>query len=768
MRRGFSLAPLTALVLSAVAARADSGIETVTVTAERRPEPLLTVPVTATVVDGANLHEKNINNALGLEALSPGLTVTGNLGSSDNAVFSIRGQNQPFGGADPGVQTYFAEVPFNAGGSGQYYDLDNVQVLEGPQGTFFGRNTTGGAVLFEPKRPDNSFGAYLDAEGGDYAFGQLQGAINVPLGDMFQLRVAGEVERRNGYTRDVSFNERTDNIDNEGIRVGLSFEPLPSVKNYLVADAHWDDTNGTGNELTAISTNPGQLAAFQNLAIAAFAAQGDPNAVTDGTNAFNGYYGALQFALANQQALGPRATTSTIEPYFKRETYTLVNQTEWDLTDHIRFRNIFGFQDAKTDPRYDYDGSFLPILEIANARAWQTNSTQLTDEVHALGESADNLFKWIVGYYYEGDYPGGYSEIQRQAFGGAANPPLGSTVFQVLNNGGTSNAVFAQASYDVSQFLPGVTLTAGGRYTWDRKVAAESDCAEPPAPGCPFPIPKGAPFALPTQVGHFSAPSWTLSADWAADDETHLYVTYRRGYKSGGFNSGGFEQGFKPEFLTDVEIGAKHAGTLLGMPASVSADAYYGWYDDIQKNDFTFVGFVPIVATFNAAKAHVAGFELQAEARPVDLLDLSFFYGYTDASYGVFFTPFSGNHKGDPFAYTPRNKLGATARVQIPVDPAWGTPYFSTTVYYQSRVWFSDFADVEPDSSQKAYALLNLRLDWDSICGSNLDAGLFLDNATNQLYKVGSNPLEHLILTTSSMYGPPRMFGVELRYHVGQ
>src|SRR5579871_4106770 len=553
MRRGFSLAPLTALVLSAVAARADSGIETVTVTAERRPEPLLTVPVTATVVDGANLHEQNISNALDLQTLAPGLTVTGNLGSSDNAVFSIRGQNQPFGGADPGVQSYFAEVPFNGGGAGDFYDLDNVQVLEGPQGTLFGRSTTGGAVLFEPKRPTDKFEASFSAKGGDFHSGQFEGVVNVPVsGEMLDVRVAGEIERRDGYTSDVSFGIKTDNVDNEGIRAGIMFRPSTTFQNYLVFDARWDRTHGTGNELTAISTNPAQLLEFQNLAITAFEQQfqagGDPNYIVDGTAAgtaaFGAYYGGLQFALANQQALGPRATTSTIEPGFRRNDWGVTDIAEWDVSDQIRLRNIFGYRNSRYQPTYDYDGSFLPILEIVNGRAWQTNSTQVSDEIHAFGESSDNLWRWIAGFYYENDYPGGYSEIGRQAFGGGANAPLGSTVFQVLNNGGDSKAVFAQVDYDASAVIPALTLTAGGRYTWDTKVANESDCAIPPAPACPLPIPAVFPFAQPTQVGHFGAFSWTLAARYAIDDETKIYATARRGYKSGGFNSGGFGAGF--------------------------------------------------------------------------------------------------------------------------------------------------------------------------------------------------------------------------------
>ena len=777
MRRLVRLAPVLALALSGLANSAEAAIETVVVTAERRPEAQLNVPLTVTAISGDTLRAHSITNALQLQTLVPGLTVAGNLGSSDNAVFSIRGQNQPFGGADPGVQTYFAEVPFGAGGAGDFYDLDNVQVLEGPQGTLFGRSTTGGAILFEPKRPTDSFEAWLDAQGGDFQYGRLEGAVNVPIFEnVLDLRVAGAIERRNGYTRDVSFGIRTDNIENESVRVGLLFHPDPTFQNYLVYDGRWDRTHGTGNELTAISRNPAQLAEFQNLAVSTFQQQfeaaGDPNFIVDGaaagTAAFAGYYGALQFALANQQALGPRATTSTIEPRFSRDDWGLTDIAQWDIADHIHLRNIASYRNSEYQPAYDYDGSFLPILEIVNGRTWQTNSSQVTEEIHAFGETADSAWRWIMGFYYENDYRGGYSEIERQAFGGGSNPPLGTTVFQVLNNGGDSKAVFGQVDYDASSFVSGLALTAGARYTWDTKVANESDCAIPPAPACPFPIPAAPGFLQPTQIGHFSAFTWTLAAHYAIDDTTRIYSTVRRGYKSGGFNSGGFGAGFAPEFLTDVEIGVKHAGTLFGIPAAVNADAYYGWYNNIQKNDFTFVGVVPIVVTFNAAKAHIAGVEFSTEFNPVDNLDLSFFYAYTDARYDSFDTLFTGDHKGDPFVYTPRNKLGATVRLTVPVAAAWGQPSIAATVYHQSRVWFSDFADLEPDSSQGGYALVDLRLQWNSLCGSNFDAAVFANNVGNQTYRVGANPLEHLTLTTSSMFGPPRMFGVELRYHLGE
>jgi iron complex outermembrane receptor protein len=783
MNKGIVLAPLAALLLAGTVlpALADNAIETVIVTAERRPEASIDVPISVTELSGTALHEADVNNALDLQNLSPGLTVVGNLGSSDNAVFSIRGQNQPFGGADPGVQTYFADVPFNASSTGLYYDLDNVQVLEGPQGTLFGRSTTGGAILFDPKRPTDEYEAELDLQGGDFQYGSLEGMVNVPLiGDKLELRVAGEMESRDGYTDVLNWGVRADNLHDDGIRASLAFRPFDNFTSTLMFDGRFDRTHGTGDEITAISqpttiSGATQIATLRAVAEGAYEnyectiAPGPGCFATGmaiGDGAFNSFYTGLQGALAAQQAIGPRAALSTIAPAWKRNDWGITDTSQWDLSANLQLRNIVAYRVSQTQPQYDYDGSAVPLLEITDPRTWQTNSAQLTEELHVQGQSADNLFRWIAGYYYEGDYPAGYSEIGRQEFGGFVNAPLGDTLFEELNSGGTSNAVFAQLDYDASEFVRGLTVTAGARYTWDRKVSNEIECSVDQSGGpCALPV-TSPPYVQFYQVAHFAAPDWNLSADYALEDDTKAYLTFRRGYKSGGFNSGssGFPQ-FKPEYLTDLEFGVKHSGTLLGVPMRIDGDVYYGWYDNIQKNDFEFGLLGPEVVTFNAAKAHVDGFEMSTDIRPTDGLDLNFFYSYTDASYSKFVTPFSGNHAGDPFAYTPKDKFGVTGRFALPVDPAWGQPAFQVSYYWQSRVWFSDFSDVEPDSSQGAYGLVNMRLDWDSILGSPFDAGVFLDNAANQLYKTGANPLEHLILTTSSMYGPPRMFGLELRYH---
>jgi iron complex outermembrane receptor protein len=777
-------------------------ITTVTVTARRRMENSQTVPLKVDAVSGEELHVSGVNSALDLQNIAPTLTVSGDLGSRDTDIFTIRGQSQPFGGADPGVQTYFAEVPFNASSQAAFYDLDNVQVLSGPQGTLFGRNTTGGAILFEPKKPDDQFGGYIDGQLGNYSMRELSGAVNVPLSDTLFVRFAGDVARRHGFTKDISSGTDLDNINYDAFRASVMWRPTSRFENYTVFDYFRDRNHGTGAELTGVNT-----ATVDNLI-----SQVTGVPCTDPT--CGPIEGGWLFALGVQQALGPRKTTASIPLFYKRDSWGVIDIARFDVTSHFRVRNIFGYREDKEQPAFDYDGSFLPILEIPNSRTWISNSYQLTDEFQLQGESDDGAVQWIAGYYHESDQPNGYSEVERQTAGGPGGPlGFGTTEFDSLSNGGTSDAVFGQASWNVTDSL---TLTGGARYTWDQKVATSKSCIEPFVPACPFPLP--AVFSNPTLKDNFHAPTWTVAANYKVSDDTMVYATWRRGYKSGGFNSGAgaatdFAE-FKPEYLTDVEAGVKTGWSLLGMPARTTFDAYYGWYSNVQKNDTVavlqeFLGppfFIiqPVALTFNAARANIKGVDFASTFEVSDNLTVNVFYSYTDATYDKFVLPqevivdpFGGqtlvgalNHKGNPFAFTPRNKFGISPRLRVPMDSTIGDLYLSGTLYWQSKVWFTDLSDIEttcaafirpgvpgapytclapagqqPD--QKSYALINLRVDWKNVFGSSFDASAFVNNVTDKTYKVGANPLLHLTGTSASIYAPPRMWGFELRYRFG-
>jgi iron complex outermembrane recepter protein len=227
------------------AAGSQAGLEEIVVTARRKDEKLQTVPLSVMAITGKELEARQISTGQDLELLAPSLNVSsGN--SRDVDRFSIGGQGTTLFG-DPGVIAYFAEVPLasNGAGPGFYFDLANVQVLNGPQGTLFGRNTTGGAILFEPQHPTDKFEGWGDF--GDLANVELKGAINVPIVDgKLTIRVAFDRHTQDGYTKDVSTGKDLDNTDYWAERVGVTFRPTDDIENYLVYYSTYSQNNGRG------------------------------------------------------------------------------------------------------------------------------------------------------------------------------------------------------------------------------------------------------------------------------------------------------------------------------------------------------------------------------------------------------------------------------------------------------------------------------------------------------------------------------------------
>jgi iron complex outermembrane receptor protein len=208
------------------------------VTARRVQEPQQRVPIAITTFTQESLERNRIQTLADLQQFVPSASVTG-YNSRNQEWFSLRGQGQTgFDtgggvGGGPAVVGYLAEVPVNIAGPGLYYDLASVQVLKGPQGTLFGRNTTGGAILFEPRMPVDRFEGYAEATLGDYGRRELQGALNLPLGEGLSVRIAGQTGHRDGYTRDVVQNRNYERRDFDSVRVGIRFAS-GGFENYLL------------------------------------------------------------------------------------------------------------------------------------------------------------------------------------------------------------------------------------------------------------------------------------------------------------------------------------------------------------------------------------------------------------------------------------------------------------------------------------------------------------------------------------------------------
>jgi iron complex outermembrane receptor protein len=732
-------------------------LEEVIVTARRKEERLQAVPISITAFGPTQLKDRNITSTQDLGLFVPSLVINNNAGFAPG--FVLRGQGSTLG-AGPGVVAYFAEVPFISGqnatgsfqggtGPGMFYDLENVQVLKGPQGTLFGRNTTGGAVLFTPQKPKNDYDGYAQLTLGDYNWRETEAALNIPIvADRLLLRVAGDVSMRDGYTRDVGPffpGQDYDNRDYWALRLSLVARPTDDFENYLIASSLYVHETGTGGSLFAVK--PGALA----------------------VNAFP----QITAYLARQQALGPRQTELSTAQIDKQWTYGLIDIARQDIGDDLTLKNIAGYQvDKNSTGIVDFDYSPFAIQDLSVPKGWQGASEQYSEELQLTGKSLGGRLEWTLGGYLEYDRPTDTPQY------GVVVPILKSGIYRpsfITVQGSTTqrtDALYGQATYDLSDLwapLDGLKFTAGYRYTWDYRSDANNVYIPTSGNKCV----ERTGFTLPNctlaSSGRFHAPTWTLGLDYQLDPQTLLYVTGRRGYKSGGFNLNTPEHSvfssFQPEFVTDVEIGVKADWTVLGAKARTDIDAFHTDYTDIQRAISVLINGLSSPVTENAAVATIEGVEFEGTILPTSRTEISVSYSYLVSKYDKYVSPTLGDLSGLQFPFTPKNKLSLTGRYHLPIGSDLGDLSLAATYLMQSSV--NAGPDYDPTDVIQGYGLLNLRLDWKQAMGSDFDASLFVTNATDTVYRTRLSALYNIFGIAGASYGEPRIFGAQLRYRFG-
>lgn len=348
-----ALAPLTAMAQEQApqASSAQTGMDEIIVTAQRREERSQTVPITITAVSSEGLRERSINNLQGLQSQVPSLTIAPN-GQANRDVMSpsIRGQGASFQGS-PGVVVYLNEVPLpiglslsQQGGPGNFVDLQNVQVLSGAQGTLFGRNTTGGAVLLTTARPTDKLEGHLSGAFGNYNMTEFEGVLNLPVSDTLRIRLVGASRDRDGYTQDVHWNKDRDNEHWRMGRIGVEWEPLAGVINYTMAYYGYSSTNGTG--IVPIAFNYPLLQSF-SAAAAAFNRPTLNFCPTGGANP-DPNCNSFRQLIADQQKRGIRKVAHGLDDFAKVETWGVSNSTDIELTDGLKLRNIISYASLKS------------------------------------------------------------------------------------------------------------------------------------------------------------------------------------------------------------------------------------------------------------------------------------------------------------------------------------------------------------------------------------------------------------------------------------
>jgi iron complex outermembrane recepter protein len=724
---------------------AQNGLGDIIVTARRVQESQQQVPIAITTFNQQTLERNRVQSLSDLQQFVPSASVTG-YNSRNQEWFSLRGQGQTgFDtgggvGGGPAVVGYLAEVPVSIAGPGLYYDLASVQVLKGPQGTLFGRNTTGGAILFEPRLPSNKFEGNLEATIGDYGRREIQGMINVPLSDTLSVRIAGQTGHRDGYTYDVVQDKDYQRRDFDSVRLGIQYTGA-RFTNYFLATYTDYRENGSGNILLFANPNNPSLVA----------------------------------ALAAQRARGIRRTQHSVTG--ERDVgkfLTFINRSSFELSDNLTLRNIASFTHYRTLRRVDEDGS--PVISLDSTGPfpgdYQKDQKVFTDELQLQGKFMDGRLNLQFGGYYEhGKNPRNTTFSQQFA------PTFFLNTFRIDQNN-VSKGVYAQGTIAVAGNLK---LTAGYRHTWDKVgfgFANAGSATQIPSPGDPCFSVFGSVYPTNCLVSDSTSDdgsSYTLGLDWQASPTTLLYLVTRQGYKSGGFNIIATQLGatdssffrYRPERVRDVEAGLKADWRIGEARGRTNLAAYYAKYTNAQVLTAAVVGNGGVQGvTANAASARIWGVEIENTLKPIPDIELNLTYSYLNAAYNRYVTPLGNDLSNTPYPNSPKNKVAAGARFRLPIPAAEGEFWLGGTYTFQDRyyVGIGDNGPGSPGNTQPSYGLLNLRVDWYGVLGSKFDASLFVTNVTNKAYQVTALDLYNALGFTSGSFGEPRMYGVTLKH----
>lgn len=728
----------------------------IVVTARRVAENLQTTPVSVAIFDDSKLQASAVTDLGDVTRLVPGVRFQGQ-GSIAFTEVTMRGLGQTtVGTGGPAVQVYVADVPLTVVTNLPTFDLANVQVLRGPQGTLFGRNTIGGAILLTPAPPTFDFEGYVSAAYGSYDNKTLETAVNIPLvDDIAALRVAGQVRRRDGYVKNLGVGGRFGDVHYETLRASLLLQPFDGLTNTTVATYFHRRENGAA---------PIPFEANINQPFYPFLAP------------------VIQTALNL-----PHHVTNNDNPdvFVKNDDWAIVNTTSLDLSDSIKVKNIFGYQHSNMGVGLSSDGLPVPVFNLIRVDAFDT----LTNELQLAGGLFEDKLDWILGGYYSKTDPGGNNLISI----------FGTNIINQLKS--RNKALYANVSYDLTDKL---RLNAGVRYSWDSQrgcfqvtaggLANASSLAACEANATSGGPPNGQGIAKTSS----RAPTWTVGIDYQATDDLFFYLTSRRGYRSGGLNTPLFNtacttgsplcddpatpapadgaeldlrsfQAIKNEYLTDVEVGLRSEPVLFGQKHRFNVSAFRYIWENV-------AGFLPIICQpgdlgcpgtpsigYNAGKVRAFGVEAELLLNLSQSLKLSFNGAYTDQKQvGTRSAPAGFNG-----AIPPANLAAPKWAGTVGID-------YSRSVGADSdlRLHFEYFRTVKYQAQNNfvpGYGLGNASLGLTNIGGSGLDATFWVRNVFDAYYIVAPVIVDpNQFPVKAALFGEPRTVGLELTYRFGK
>jgi iron complex outermembrane receptor protein len=815
-----AIAAATPAAMAQTPAAGGATLEEVTVTAQRRETDLQTTPVAITAYTGEALAENKIYTAADLAASVPAFSLTAL--SPLDAELNIRGitntrLDSP--SADPSVGTFVDGVYMGRTGDLNYdfYDLERIEVIRGPQGVLLGKNVVGGALSVITEKPsfDNSAEALVSY--GNYSSMLASGHLNGGLSDSLAARFSFQGRQHDGYAKDVLHDRDVEDLESIQARIQLLYQPRDAAwKARLAVDYNRDETNG----INTVAVNGGTTSCETSYL--------RTNCTRPWSNlrSFLGLTDPRQNVAQSVQYLGE----DRIQQFMERDGLGAVLDIEIEGSGFV-FNSLTAYRDGEAEQLYDQTGAGPEALgwSIANWQAYiaYVNATfgarpatsnngqflfaqpvaehsdvrQFSQEFRFTSSNPDSRLDWIAGLYLKSDEIDKTDRFIGENFLGAVIPggnnPLStlSGENRWINEGKIENyAVFAQLGF---KFTDTLKLSVGARYTQDKKegdvsgfVVATGDRFSPNDPRPNVTIeglcrtPTGG-VVSPTPAACTAPNQWVYSAgtgfataysetwnkltpqatlEWTVSDDFFLYTTVAKGFKGGGFddtpaNVAQATTPYDPEEATNYEIGFK--ADMLDRRMRLNADVFLMDYKDLQVTQTNAACLCNI--TDNAASAEIKGVEAEFQFAATERLRLTAAGSYVDAKYEDFLesaiNPSTGQRldsSGNSLQRTPDTQLTGGVDLTLPLGRLGDALNFRVNYTWQSDMpWATDNIAQEP-----SYGLLDAR-----IALAPPDApwavALWGKNLNDELYRTN---IISFFGEEVSQFGPPRTYGVDLSW----
>ncbi|SNS15798.1 iron complex outermembrane recepter protein [Sphingomonas laterariae] len=712
-------ASTTAVARAQEATAPQSGLEEIVVTAQKRAENLQEVPISIVSLGNEKLTDLNIDRFTDVGFTVPGLRLSQHPTTPFSTRLFIRGigNNDAQVTQDPAVGVYVdgVYVARSTGLAFDFGDAERVEVLRGPQGTLYGRNTTGGAINIVTRRPSGEAGADVELGYGTKDYFRALGRIEFPEFAGIASSLTAIYSERDGLVENAGPGKDFGENDRWGVRFVAAADLSDNLDVFFSFDHSLE--HNTPFYYQAEDVLPG-FEAFVPVA---------PKRVK-------------------------RATLAAPVEQSRLRTDGLALTLTWQPSDTLTLKSITGYRAFNASAYADFSSN--PVATLFRTNRQDTDHHQFSQEIQLLGSGFDDRLQYILGGYL-------FSEKADQTEDYDAGSFIISNRFIYAKN--KAQALFANGTWAFSEQLK---LTVGGRYSWDQRRATKDniDFTLPdPATGMP-------PYPF---VGNgdknFSKFNPSANISWQPADDLNLYAKVVTGYRSGGFGTGAaskedFERGFDEENLTSFEAGVKWQGWDRRL--QFNSAFFYSKYKDILI-DLAVLGAPQFVASFNAGRARIYGAELDLSLLPVEAIRFDLSYAYLNAKYTEVLDPQTGADVTDLFKFpnAPKNSFSITADAELTriddaplhliLNYAWQDKVVTTAPYIE-----------RPGARIGAYGLLNGRLELKQLPlgAGTVDLALWGRNLTDKAYVIdstGSFPWS----TKIKAYGEPMTLGVEARLH---